>query len=142
MKTEIQSKYASKLFTKAVSDYPADVADKLLLLKSYIYEQAQLNPKIGKIEESFKWGNLSYVSENRSGTPIRIASEKKPFGFIGLYVNCSTTVISDIKLIYGDRFLYDGNRALLFAKDDQLPEEEIRHVIDLILGYHLNKKSK
>lgn len=139
MKTEFQKKYASKLFKSVVDQYPAELKDKFLYLKSLIYEQATLNPKTGEIEESLKWGQLSYVSKNRSGTPIRLGIEKKMPGYFGLYVNCSTTVINDAKHIYGDKFQYDGNRGLMFKSDDQLPEKEIRHIIDIILCYHINK---
>lgn len=142
MKTEIQSKFASKLFNDAVKGYSFDVVDKLIQLKSIIYEQASSNDKIGKIEESLKWGQLSYVSQNRSGTPIRLGIEKKIPDCLGLYVNCSTTVISDIKHIYGDTLRYGGNRALLFSSQDDLPENEIRHVVDMILSYHINKNFK
>lgn len=139
MKTEIQKKYASKLFNSIVDHYTVELSDKFLCLKSLIYEQADLNPKVGEIEESLKWGQLSYVSKNRSGTPIRLGTEKKMPDFYGLYVNCSTSVISDTKHIYGDIFQYDGNRGLMFKVDDQLPEKEIRHIIDIILCYHINK---
>jgi len=60
-------------------------------------------------------------------------------GYFGLYVNFSTTVINGAKHIYGDKFQYDGNRGLMFKSDDQLPEKEIRHIIDIILCYHINK---
>lgn len=139
MKTEIQKKYASKLFNSIVDHYPVELNDKLLYLKSLIYGQADLNPKVGEIEESLKWGQLSYVSKNRSGTPIRLGIEKKMPGYFGLYVNCSTTVINDVKHIYGDKFQYDGNRGLMLKVDEQLPELEIRHIIDIILCYHINK---
>ena len=139
MNTEIQKKYASKLFNSIVDHYTVELKDKFLYLKSLIYEQAALNPKIGEIEESLKWGQLSYVSKNRSGTPIRLGIERKMPGYFGLYVNCSTTVINDAKHIYGDKFQYDGNRGLMFKSDDQLPEKEIRHIIDIILCHHINK---
>ena len=137
---ENQKKFASKLFKSVTDDYPSVLGDKLLYLKSLIYEQAELNPKVGEIEESLKWGQLSYASKNRSGTPVRLGIEKKSPGFFGLYVNCSTTVIDDIKHIYGDRFQYDGNRGLLFNEQEILPEDEIRHAIDMTLCYHINKK--
>lgn len=139
MKAEIQQKYASKLFISVTDQYPTEINEKLLYLKSIIYERAELNSKVDEIEESLKWGQLSYVSKNRSGTPIRLGTEKKMPGFYGLYVNCSTTVINDIKHIYGDIFRYDGNRGLLFKVHDQFPENQIRNVIDLILCYHVNK---
>lgn len=140
MKTEIQKKYASKLFKSVVDQYPAEFKEKLLYLKSLIYEQAELSPNVDVIEESIKWRQLSYVSKNRSGTPIRLGIEKKTPGYYGLYVNCSTTVINDVKHIFGDGFQYDGNRGLLFNEKDNLPENNIRRIIDIILCYHINKK--
>lgn len=141
MRTENQNKFATDLFKKAVQGYPTDVIETLLHLKGIIFEQAGLNKKIGDIEESLKWGQLSYVSKNRSGTPIRLGIEKKAPNSLGLYVHCSTTVIGDVKHIYGNKFRYDGNRALLFDYTKTIPEKEIRHVIDMILSYHTNKRS-
>ena len=113
--------------------------EKLNWIKTLIFEEAEKNPLVGEIEESLKWGQPSFVAKNKSGTPIRLGSEKKTPGKYGLYVNCSTSLIEQVRHIYGDKFTYDGNRALLFDDQDDIPEEALRHVINMALTYHLNK---
>lgn len=133
-----QKNFKNKNIAELFSDYSGDVAKGLLHLRTMIYEEAQANPNIDALEESLKWGQPSYVSKNRAGTPIRLGVEKKSPGTFGLYVNCSTNLIETVKHIYGDKFTYDGNRGILFHQKDALPEDALRHIINLALAYHLN----
>ncbi len=110
---------------------------KLLRLRALIYDVADAHPDVGNMEESLKWGQPSYVAEDKTGTPIRLGMEKKAPGTIGLYVNCSTTLIETIKHIYGDKLRYDGNRGILFDIADEIPEDIMRHAIELALTYHI-----
>jgi hypothetical protein len=113
--------------------------DGLNSLRSLIYNQADLIPEIGEIQETLKWGQPSYNGSKGKGTPIRLGIEKKTIRFYGLYVNCCTKLIEDVKHIYGDTFLYSGNRSILFDDMDKLPEAKLAHVIDMALTYHSNK---
>ncbi len=117
--------------------YPNVIGEKLLRIRAIIYEEAERNSAVGQIEESLKWGQPSYVGNNRSGTPIRLGMEKKSLDTFGLYVNCSTNLIETIRHIYGDSFKYDGNRGILFKVGDEIPDDALRHMISLALTYHL-----
>ncbi|MDG1707640.1 MAG: DUF1801 domain-containing protein [Emcibacteraceae bacterium] len=137
MVTAIQQKLKNNLLTEAYGNISYVVYEKLLCIRTLIYEQAETLSNVGNIREELKWGQPSYSSDNKSGTPIRLGVEKKNPNHYGLFVNCSTTLIEDIKHIYGDVFKYDGNRAVLFTEKDDLPIKELRHIIDMALTYHL-----
>ncbi|MBL4602389.1 MAG: DUF1801 domain-containing protein [Emcibacteraceae bacterium] len=117
--------------------FPVEMREKLLKLREIIIEEAIANTKVGEIEESLKWGQPSYVPLNGSGSPIRLGVEKKSPGKFGLYVSCNTNLIETFKHIYPDQFNYSGNRAVLFSAGSHLPENELRHIINIALTYHL-----
>ena len=58
-----------------------------------------------------------------------------------MYFHCQTTLVDTFKEIFRDDFKFEGNRAIVFEKTDQVPVKELRHCISLALTYHLNKKS-
>lgn len=132
----LRNKHVEGLF----NNFPGDIGKSLLHIRAMIYEEAHANPSVDQLEESLKWGQPSYVSKNKAGTPIRLGVEKKSPGTFGLYVNCSTSLIETVKHIYGDKLTYDGNRGILFHENDTLPEETLRHVINLAMTYHMNTK--
>jgi hypothetical protein len=53
-----------------------------------------------------------------------------------VYFNCKTTLIETIKEIYGDLFVYEGNRAIVLDLSKAIPLAELRHCISLSLRYH------
>ena len=121
----------------AFDRFPVEMREKLLRLREIIIEEAIANPKVDEIEESLKWGQPSYVPINGSGSPIRLGIEKKSPGKFGLYVNCSTNLIETFKHIYPDHFNYSGNRSVLFTTKSHFSENELRHIINIALTYHL-----
>lgn len=116
---------------------PDVMHDNLCLLRALIYAVAADLKQVGVIKESLKWGQPSFVPDNKSGTPIRLGIEKKSPGTYGLYVNCSTTLIETVRHIYGDQLKYDGNRGILFSQEDDLQYDIVRHVIEMALTYHV-----
>ena len=49
----------------------------LLLLRDLVFDVAALDPRIGKLTETLKWGQPSYLTlESKSGTPIRLGVQK------------------------------------------------------------------
>jgi len=125
---------------KAVFErYSDDVRDKLLALRNAILEVASENPEIGTLEETLKWGQISYLPQKRNvGTTIRIDKTKQA-GQYAMYVPCSTTLLDTYRSMFGDDFEYEGDRAILLNLADDLPVDTIKHCIELVLTYHLRK---
>ncbi|MGB7338360.1 MAG: DUF1801 domain-containing protein [Phototrophicaceae bacterium] len=119
--------------------YPDAVRAKLTQLRELIVTVVSENPNIGELEETLKWGQISYLPKKRKvGTTIRI-DQVKNSNQIALYVPCSTTLIDTYRTIYGDDFSYDGDRAILLNLEDDLPVDKLKICIELALTYHLRK---
>ena len=115
--------------------------EKLLFLRELIFDTASQITSVGKLTESLKWNEPSYVSSKpKIGSPIRINSIKNSDEF-AIFFNCSTNLVSTFRQIYPDTFSYSGNRAIIFKLDGKIPIKELTHCISLALTYHLNKKS-
>lgn len=122
----------------AMQDYEPDTRSVLLCLREMIFQTAFENPKIGPVTETLKWGEPSYLTEqSKSGSTLRLGqtrNDKHP----AIFVNCKTTLISQFKQHYGDRFLYQGERALVIGDVEKM-KSELKHCIALVLTYHLRK---
>ncbi len=122
--------------------YPLPLQDKLLTLRGLIFKVAQNIDEVGKIEETLKWGQPSYLtSETKSGTTVRIDQIKNDHEHYALYVSCQTSLIETFRLRYPD-LDYEGTRAIHFSVHDELPVETLKDCIGMILTYHLRKKAK
>lgn len=125
------------------NQYPKQVREKILWLRELIFQVAIGIPEVGKIEETLKWGQPSYLtSESKSGTTIRIDAISSQPGSYGLFVHCQTSLIETFRNKFGNTFQYDGNRALVFNETEAIPEDELRECISLALTYHLKKRGK
>ena len=117
---------------------PAAQRDRLLTIRSLILDVARNTPEIGRIEETLKWGQPSYLTpETKSGTTIRI--DAHPGGGTALYVNCQTSLVDTFRAHYPG-LSYEGVRAVVFAPDAPLPKTQLKHIIALTLTYHARKR--
>jgi hypothetical protein len=118
--------------------YPEPLRDKLLQLRALIQETAAATAGVGPLEETLKWGEVSYLtSASGSGTTVRIGRDKRS-GLPTIFVNCQTDLVSRYRTLYPEAFGYDGNRGVVIG--DAPDEAALQHVIALALTYHANKK--
>ena len=123
---------------QAVADvfesYPPAIRKKLLSVRKLIFDIAVQDQNIGALDECLKWGELAYVAKRGSAVRInwKAASPEKLF----VYFNCKTTLVETFKELYGDSFCYQGNRALEFNINEEIPLEPLKHCIALALNYH------
>lgn len=118
--------------------YPAPLRQRLLGLRALIQETAAATDGVGPLQETLKWGEVSYLtSASGSGTTVRIGRDKAS-GRPAIYVNCQTDLLSRYRTLYPDAFSYDGNRGVVLG--DAPDEAALRHVIALALTYHAGKK--
>jgi hypothetical protein len=121
--------------------YPKRTKAKLLALRKLILETAAGTPGVGALDETLKWGQPSYLTnQTRSGSTIRIDRVKPAPGDdrerYALYVHCQTTLVSTFRALYRDALTFGGNRSILMDADAPLPKEALRHCIALALTYH------
>lgn len=121
-----------------VSAAAPEQREQLLALRALVFEVAQATDGVGRIEETLKWGQPSYLTpESRSGTTIRI--DAHPAGGTALYVNCQTDLVETFRTHY-PALAYEGVRAVVFDRGAALPEAALRHIIALTLTYHARKR--
>ncbi len=126
-----------KIVTDKLASYSPEMRKKILFLRKLILEVAKENTEIGKIEETLKWGQISYLTAKpKTGTTIRIDKLKGDSGY-ALFVPCSTSLVETYKDIFPNRFEFDGARAFIFKSDEKIALEELKYCIYLALSYHL-----
>ena len=122
-------------------DYPRELRSRLLELRRFIFDTASETAGVGKLQETLKWGQPSYLTAaSGSGTTIRIDQAKNEAGKYALYVHCQTDLMSTFGELYPRTFEYRGNRAILLNVERKLPRAALRHCISLALTYHLRKR--
>ncbi|XYK81047.1 MAG: DUF1801 domain-containing protein [Labrenzia sp.] len=121
---------------------PPQIRDGLLELRRLILETAVETDGAGKIVETLKWGQPSYLTEKpKSGTTIRIARDGSELGDIALYVSCSTSLVSEWRGLFPD-LAFGGDRSLHLSLAKPLPLPELRQMIGMALTYHSRKSSR
>ena len=120
--------------------YPAPLRARLMRLRTLIQETAATTEGVGPLEETLKWGEVSYLTtESGSGTTVRLGRDKRS-GRPTIYVNCQTDLVSRYRTLYPEAFDYDGDRGVLVG--DEPDEAALKHVIALALTYHAGKKRR
>ena len=122
--------------------YPADVRRKLLVLRELIFDTAATTDGVGKLEETLRWGEPSYLTtESGSGSTVRI-NAKGARGQYAMYFHCQTNLVETFRNWYPHKFTFDKNRAIVFNNGDAVPINELRHCIALALTYHRDRKAR
>lgn len=117
--------------------YPPVMRARLLALRRLILETAAATPGVGPLEETLKWGEPAYVTATTgSGTTLRIDSKPQSPQTCALYVNCQTTLVETFRQMFPHDFRVEGRRALVFHRDEPLPEDALRWCIAAALTYH------
>lgn len=127
--------------TTKFDSYSADIRTKLLSLRQLILEVAETTDGVGALEETLKWGQISYLtSETGSGSLIRLDQHRGSATDYALYFHCQTTLVDTFRELFPQQFRFEGNRALVFDVRKTIPAKQLRHCIELALTYHLSKK--
>ena len=128
------SKFKNKDVEKVFNNYPEEMREKLLLLRKLVIDTAAETDDVKSLEETLKWGEPSYLT--KGGSTIRMDWKKSKPDQYAIYFNCKTKLVDTFKERYKDEFKYEGNRAIVFHKNDIIPIYELKHCILLSLTYH------
>ncbi len=120
--------------------YPQQYRTKLLFLRQLILNTAGSIPGIGKIEETLKWGEPSYLTpESKSGSTIRIAWKESLKDHYSIFFKCTANLVPAFKEKFPDQFIFGGDRSIDFKINDEVPIEELKLCVAMALTYHHNK---
>jgi hypothetical protein len=123
------------------NSYPKPIKTKLLALRRLILDTAATTEGVGRIEETLKWGQPSYLTaETKSGSTIRIDRVKSSANQYAVYFHCQTDLVETFRELYPKEFNYGGNRSILLNAEHAIAEPALRHCLALALTYHLNKR--
>ncbi len=122
-----------RLETK-MANYPEFVQGKLLYLRELILKTASENSDTAELEETLKWGEPSFLTKN--GSTIRMDWKKSTPNQYQLYFKCTSRLVETFRIVFGDFFNYENNRAIIFQLDQEVPEMEIKKCITAALTYH------
>lgn len=117
--------------------YPKLIQSRLLILRQLILDTAIETEGVDHVDETLKWGEPSYIT--KKGSTIRIGWKKSSPDQYAMYFNCNTKLVDTFKEVYRDLFNYEGNRALVFAENNEIPVSELKQCIALALTYHTRK---
>ena len=126
----------------AYEAFPPQARDKLLEMRELVLRSAGETQGVGAITECLKWGEPSYLPvKSGIGTTVRMAWKEKLPDHVSVFLHCQSGVVGQIRDIYPDTFIFEGNRQLSVPIDKPLPEEELMHCFSMALTYHLRKKA-
>lgn len=126
---------------KVFNLYPADVREKFLTVRRLILTEAKAT-NTGPLTETLKWGEPAYLTEaTKAGTTLRLGVSRHAQDCGALFLNCQTALAEDFRAMFGDTIRTEGNRAILFAMAQDLPETVLSYCIRAALTYHRRKST-
>lgn len=113
------------------SDQPNETRVNMLRLRQLIFDTAARKPHIGAVIESLKWGQASYSTKPKTGSPLRIAPAGQGQAHdYELLVVCQTSLIADFNTFFPGLFDTEGNRVVRFRNDQPWHEDELSVCIE------------
>lgn len=116
------------------ASYPKNMRKHLMHLRQLVFDAASETDGVGEIEETLKWGEPSYLV--KGGSTIRMDWKNKNPDQYAVYFNCKSKLVDTFREVYGDKFKFEGNRAIVFSDTDKVPDEALKHCFSMSLTYH------
>ncbi len=116
------------------NNYPVRVRKKILSLRKLIIEAASEIKEITNLEETLKWGEPGYLV--KEGSTIRIDWKKNKPDQYAMYFKCTSRLVPTFKMVFKNKFEFEGNRAIVFKMNDKIPKSELKKCITAALLYH------
>ena len=133
-------RFADKNVAEVFRRYPPKLRVRLMALRELIFDVAADTGGVGRLSETLKWGQPSYLTEQTgSGSTVRIDRLKNADGY-AIYFHCQSGLVRRFRELYADSFRYEGERAILFDPKERLPLKALSHCIGLALTHHARKK--
>jgi hypothetical protein len=122
---------------KVFGKYPKPMRKMLMVLRQLVLDTAAQTDDVGPVEETLKWGEPSYVT--KTGSTVRMDWKEASPRQYAMYFHCQTKLVDTFKELYRDKLRFEGNRAIVFNEDDEIPVDALKHCILLALTYHRRK---
>lgn len=116
------------------ANYPEFVRDKMEELRRLVIETAEETEGISSLEETLKWGEPSFVT--KGGSTLRIDWKPKAPAQYAIYFPCSSRLVDTFRLVFDQKFQYEGQRAIILQLNQKIPVIELKECIKATLIYH------
>ncbi|MEQ9300024.1 MAG: DUF1801 domain-containing protein [Cyclobacteriaceae bacterium] len=114
--------------------YPDHIKRIMEQLRKLVIETAESVEGIDKVVESLKWGEPSYRSNH--GSTIRMDWKPKNPDYCALYFQCTTSLVSTYRVVFGEELKFEGKRAILLDVKEALPEQILKQCLTMAINYH------
>jgi len=131
MKTSIKT---DPRLEEVFKNYPSFVRPQLEYLRTLIRKTAEETENVTQLEETLKWNEPSFIT--KIGSTLRIDWKEKQPNQYAMYFQCSSRLIDTFRLVFNDKFNFEGKRAIIFRIDQEIPETELKQCIRTALTYH------
>ncbi len=122
---------------QAFNGYPMKAQTILLAVREMILAVKKSDPEIGLLQETLRWGELSFLTEKpNTGSIIRLALTKS--GKPAVFFHCGTSLIETFRSQYSHIFDFEGNRAMILRLPVEETGVELSHCIKQTLRYKLD----
>ena len=91
-----------------------------------------------QLEETLKWGEPSFVTKD--GSTLRMDWREKTPDQYAMYFHCTSRLVDTFRLVFNQKFQYEGKRAIVFQLNQTIPKEELKECIKAALTYHKVKE--
>lgn len=118
------------VFTK----YPDFVKEKMDSLRKLVIETARETEEVTRLTETLKWGEPSFVTKH--GSTLRMDWKEKSPNQYALYFQCTSRLVATFKRLFSNTFQFEGNRAIVFEINQEIPVLELKECIKAALRYH------
>jgi hypothetical protein len=115
--------------------YPPALRRRLLRLRGLIFATAA-SLRVGRIEETLRWGEPAYMTTTGSGSTIRINRRRQDPTQYAIYFHCRTSLVDTFRTAFPSTFTFEGNRAIVFDQGERVPVRELAVCIATALTYH------
>lgn len=116
------------------NNYPSHVKERMLDLRDLIIQTAKEIDNITVLEETLKWNEPSYLT--KYGSTLRMDWKPKSPNQYAMYFQCSSRLVATFRSLFSNHLQFEGNRAIVFQLDDEIPIEVLKHCIKAALTYH------
>lgn len=116
------------------AEYPDFVRPKMQYLRELVIKTAKEIEGINELEETLRWGEPSYIC--KKGSTLRMDWKAKSPDQYAMYFKCTSRLVETFKLVFENKFQFEGKRAIVFQIDQKIPEKELKECIRATLSYH------
>lgn len=117
-----------------LAKYPVEVRVRMQYLRDLVIETAGETEGVEELAETLKWGEPSFVT--RIGSTLRMDWKERTPDQYAMYFQCTSRLVDTFRIVFSNTFRYEGNRAIVFGLNQEIPEPELKECIKASLAYH------